>query len=65
MISNFFFVFFSILSNLCLADVSQDLENVNKEIKNLKKDKLKIEGKRKVQRKFNKFSKNIDKLNEI
>ncbi|MEK9993531.1 MAG: peptidoglycan DD-metalloendopeptidase family protein [Hydrogenophilales bacterium] len=56
--------FFSILSNLCLADVSQDLENVNKEIKNLKKEiSSKIEGKRKVQRKFNKFSKNIDKLN--
>ena len=52
MISNFFFlVFFSIFSNLSFADVSQDLENVNKEIKNLKKEiSTKIEGKRKVQK---------------
>ena len=39
MISNFFFFlfFFSIFSNLSFADVSEDLENVNKEIKNFKK----------------------------
>ena len=59
MISNFFFfVFFSIFSNLCFADVSQDLENVNKEIKNLKKEiSTKIEGKRKVQKNSISFQK--------
>ena len=33
MISNFFFFFFSILSNLCLADVSQDLKMLIKKLK--------------------------------
>ena len=51
MISNFFFLVFFIFSNLSFADVSEDLENVNKEIKNLKKEiSTKIEGKRKVQK---------------